>query len=206
MEAIRLTDPEYYGHLRDYAVEQQLAGRPWAQTRQGLFINIRTYSEALYADLASAPEKDLIEYYGAEGAFARELQAMDMRLCADFAMGNLDLRPPLGTRMEYQANRISISRLTTAKAARDRPHSHRPPTEADVVAVYQSMLRRGASEDQASTFLRQGVQMMSLDDRCTTTIAYYEAVLDQPTARAARLIAADMRANAEISMADPSPR
>ena len=136
-----------------------------------------------------APDAALTLSFEADRDLIAQLQMKDVGLCADFAMGRAPRQVVRRQDLDYLYQRAAVARMTGALEGRDSPVERTDATDADYVAVYREMMRWSVPEALARQLIEKGLAGRTEDEQCDTAVAYYEAVLVQPTARATRLIA-----------------
>lgn len=197
LEALRLTEPDFYDGLRTTAAEDLRNGKSRTKILEEAEAALRDHSLALGVDLAHAPDAALMLSFEADRDLISQLQMKDVGLCADFAMGRAPREVVRREELEYLYQRTAVARMTGALEGRDSPVERSGATDADYVAVYREMMRWSVPEALARQLIEKGLEGRTEDEQCDTAVAYYEAVLAQPTARAARLIADLQKAMAE---------
>lgn len=184
LKTLRETDPTFYGQIRDRAAGRLAAGEKEPEVLAAVQTEMRAYGLRQAPYVSAAPGASVIEVMQAEKAVIEHLQRTDVATCAHFALAGLPTRYQPDGQMKSLIDRAASARLMAAQAGKASPQQRADPSQADFVAVYQTMLDGGLNEADAQQFF--GVGMASAPDRqkCDVTTAFYSAILAQPTARA----------------------
>ena len=199
--ALRDNDPRFYAQIRDRAASRLASGMDEAQVLVSVQGEMRAYGLRQGPNVAKAPGAAVIDVMESEARLIEHLQDTDVGLCAAFAITGMPAgHVPTRTQKTF-IDRAATARLVAGKAGRDTPVDRDDPTEADFIAVYQTMLNDGVPEQAAQRFFNEGLGSSTPREQCDVTTAFYSAILGQPRERAEKVSAFVIRTVAEQAAA-----
>lgn len=184
LKTLRETDPTFYGQIRDRAAGRLAAGEKEPEVLAAVQNEMRAYGLRQAPYVSAAPGAAVIEVMQAEKAVIEHLQRTDVATCAQFAMAGLPTGYQPDGQMKSLIDRAASARLLAAQAGKASPQQRTEPSQADFMAVYQTMIDGGMNEADAQQFFGTGMGSAPERQQCDVTTAFYSAILAQPPVRA----------------------
>ncbi|MCP5391582.1 MAG: hypothetical protein H6920_08195 [Sphingomonadaceae bacterium] len=176
------------------AASQSSEGRnPLKATALGERITINwmeQLTDKLIPLVAEAPLDPLLAMQAAQSETLEHLQATDVRHCAQMAMGETIEVADEGAEINDLLIRQNAAMITAAGASQRDPQQWAEPTEQEHNALFDGMLRHGASERLLGILADNAELARASDkDKCDIGVSINATVNDMPPELAARFVA-----------------
>ena len=202
LNALRETDPAFYGMLRGRASSRLAGGASSAEVRTEMMTEVRTYTLRQAPNVAAAPGLQLMRVIETERDLIRQLQATDVTTCAAYAMRGLPVGyQPRGDILAL-VNTAATARLAAAKAGREKPVRRGDVTADDGQALYAGMVAEGVPEAATAALFDGSLSMHPARAQCDTTVAFYDVMLALPPEGRQRVAAVVLTAAAAAVAAE----
>lgn len=195
MRSLMEVDPAGFKAFEDSVLDDLAAGKidESGARKRGYDFAVNARAKMMVS-LNQAPDDDYLAYVGAQLSAMKTFSQYNTRACYEFIEANgisEDTSSTFGPVLTAEMEKVGLVQAAAAKAGARTPVKRQPSTDKDAEAAVQSYVDLGGDLDWLKAMGDKTTEKLTPERRCDSAIKWVEAILAQPKATAARMLASE---------------